>query len=176
MPPLGPFNGKSFGTTISPWIIMADALRPFLLPVPQRQKATADHFSKQGDLAHYGVNLTATINASESSTTVCRSRLDWIYWTMNDMVAHQTSNGCTIVPGDLLATGTVSGTEKGSHACLLEITRGGKESLTLSDGSQRTYLHDGDTVILGGWAGELGSDNCVGFGSCFGTLRPALLP
>lgn len=90
------------------------------------------------------------------------------------MIAHQTINGCPLTPGDFLATGTISESQKGTHGCLLEATKGGKEVVTLSDGSSRTYLVDGDAVRLSGWAGELGSDECVGFGECFGVLEAAL--
>lgn len=89
------------------------------------------------------------------------------------MVAHQTSNGCPLTPGDLLATGTISGEEDGSLGCLLEATRGGKREVELEGDERRTYLLDGDAVRFEGWAGELGSENCVGFGECVGILRGA---
>ena len=155
---------------------MADALEPFLLPVPPRQQSVADHFTKDGDRAHYDVTLTVDIDAAGSATRACTSRLDSIYWTMKDMIAHQTCNGCAVRSGDLLATGTVSGTKNGTYGCLLEITRGAKEKFVLKDGvGERTYLEDGDRVIMKGWAGELGKEDCVGFGECSGVLRPALL-
>lgn len=179
MPPLGPFLGKSFGTTISPWIILADALEPFLTPVPSRQKPVANHFMPEGAKAHYAVTLAADVGVDGEMTRACTSQLDSIYWTVADTLAHQTSNGCAVRPGDLLATGTVSGEEKGQHGCLLEITRGGKEAFMLKegasgkDGKERMYLEDGDTVVLRGWAGEVGSEGCVGFGECRGTLIAA---
>jgi fumarylacetoacetase len=174
MTPLGPFNGKSFATTISPWIIMADALEPHLLPVPARQQSAAEHFTKEGDKAHYNVTMAVDIGADGKTTRACTSRLDSIYWTVKDMIAHQTCNGCAVRPGDLLATGTVSGSKKGSHGCLLEITKGGKEPFELSGGGKRTYLEDGDRVVFTGWAGDLGQEDCVGFGECAGTLKPAI--
>ena len=183
MPPLGPFLGKSLGTTISPWVVLADALEPFLKPVPERQKAVSKHLTQTGDLAHYAVTLTVDISAAASDKynsaagaemmRACTSQLESLYWTIPDMIAHQTSNGCPIRSGDLLATGTVSGKEKGEHGCLLEITRGGKEAFVLEDGAERKYLEDGDTVLFSGWAGEIGSEACVGFGECRGTLGPA---
>ena len=89
------------------------------------------------------------------------------------MIAHQTINGCKLNDGDILATGTISGSEKGTNGCLFEIT-GGKRPLEIAEGKQRLYLEDGDGVRLTGWAGELGSDACVGFGECFGVLEPAI--
>ncbi|KPI35043.1 Fumarylacetoacetase [Cyphellophora attinorum] len=196
MPPLGPFLGKSFATTISPWIILADALEPFLVPVPTRQIPVADHFTPSGEKGHYAVTLAVDVgaappqgnggsegtsqdNRNSSLTRACTSQLDSIYWTIADMLAHQTSNGCAIRTGDLLATGTVSGSERGSFGCLLEITKGGKEPFVLGEGkiggekAERMYLEDGDTVVMSGWAGDIGSDSCVGFGECRGTLRAA---
>lgn len=174
MTPLGPFNGKSFGTTISPWVVMADALEPFLLPVPPRQQPVADHFTKDGDRAHYDITLTVDLKAAGTESRACMSRLNSIYWTMKDMIAHQTCNGCAVRPGDILATGTVSGTKSGSYGCLLEITKGSKEKFMLENGEERTYLEDGDRVIIKGWAGDLGKEDCVGFGECSATLKPAL--
>jgi fumarylacetoacetase len=193
MPPLGPFLGKSFATTISPWIVLADALEPCLVPVPTRQVPVADHFTPSGEKGHYAVTLAVDVgtahqdNGSEDAsqdgnstlTRACTSQLDSIYWTIADMLAHQTSNGCAIRAGDLLATGTVSGSERGSFGCLLEITKGGKEPFVLGEGkiggekAERMYLEDGDTVVMSGWAGDIGSDSCVGFGECRGTLRAA---
>jgi fumarylacetoacetase len=173
MTPLGPFNGKSFATTISPWIVLADALSPFLVPVAPRRVPSAPHFTAEGDKAHYAVTLTADIAAKAQSKTACQSQMDWIYWTVRDMIAHQTCNGCAVRAGDLLATGTISGEARGTNGCLLEITRGGKDEFEMADGTKRVYLQDGDEVALRGWAGELGSEGCVGFGECVGTLRGA---
>jgi len=91
------------------------------------------------------------------------------------MIAHQTINGCAIRSGDLLATGTVSGSEEGTLGCLLEMTKGGKAPIKLKSGRQRTYLEDGDAIRLTGWAGELGSETCVGFGENVGQLQSAIV-
>jgi fumarylacetoacetase len=176
MNPLGPFNGKSTATTISPWIVTVDALEPFRAPVQDREIPEAPYLQSSDKQSHYAVNLRVDlIEPSNSESTLCSSRLEWMYWTFKDMIAHQTINGCAIRTGDLLATGTVSGREEGTLGCLLEATRGGKQSVRLLSGEQRRYLEDGDSVRLTGWAGELGSDACVGFGESFGRLEPALV-
>jgi fumarylacetoacetase len=175
MHPLGPFNGKSAATTISPWIVTADALEPFRVAEQERDIPEVPYLKSTDKNNHYSVNLEVNLTESDgSATTLCRSQLAWMYWTFKHMIAHQTINGCAIRSGDLLATGTVSGREDGTLGCLLEATRGGKQTVKLTSGKERRYLEDGDAVRLTGWAGELGADNCVGFGDCSGTLEPAL--
>lgn len=180
MAPLGPFNGKSFGTTISPWIVTVDALEPFKLPLGPREPAIADYLTGPGDKAQYAMTLQAELIPSGEPTTtstttkVCTSQLECLYWTFKDMVAHHTINGCGLQAGDLLATGTVSGDAVGAHGCLLEITKGSKQALKLAGGGERRYLQDGDAVRITGWAGELGGDDCVGFGDCVGVVAPSL--
>jgi fumarylacetoacetase len=176
MQPLGPFNGKSAATTISPWIVTVDALEPFLVASQEREVPEAAYLKTDDKLAQYAVNLNVDlIEPSGSSTTTCKSKLEWMYWTFKDMIAHQTINGCAIRSGDLLATGTVSGREPGTLGCLLEETRGGKQTVKLSSGAERRYLEDGDAIRMTGWAGELGSDSCVGFGESYGRIEPALI-
>ena len=172
MSPLGPFNGKSFGTTMSPWIITLEALRPFeAVPANPHQRA-ATYLQDAKRSSTYAIQLQADIVTPNHTETICKSRTEWLYWTFRDMVAQQTINGCPLRSGDLLATGTVSGPEEGSQGCLMEITNGGRKEWSLSDGSSRTYLQDGDGVRLTGWAGELGSPTCVGFGEAYGVVMP----
>ena len=175
MNPLGPFNGKSFGTTISPWVIPLDALQPFECAAPQPEVPRPTYLQDPKAAAHYAVHLQVDLypNKQQEAVTVCRSRLEWLYYTFRDLVAHQTVNGCPLRTGDLLATGTVSGSEEGTLGCLLEITKGGKQPLQLPDESSRNYLQDGDGVRLTAWAGELGSEQCVGFGEAYGQLQAA---
>lgn len=170
MDPLGPFNGKSFGTTVSPWVVTLDALEPFEVAGVTREIPNCSYLDDKKNKNTYAVNLEVNILASGPSTRVCSSKLEGLYWTFRDMVAHQTINGCPIRTGDILATGTVSGPAAGSHGCLLEITRGGKQAVRLVGGEYRTFLENQDAVQLTGWAGEVGSHNCVGFGECYGTL------
>lgn len=175
MPPLGPFNGKSFGTTISPWIVTLEALDSFRLPVSGREPRAADYLTSEGDQAHYSMTLQVEmVDGLGDAAKIGTSRLEWLYWTFRDMVAHYTVNGCALRPGDLLATGTVSGSQADSHGCLMEITRGGKQTVSVGSFGERTYLEDGDTIRLSGWAGEPGSESCVGFGDCVGSILPAI--
>lgn len=174
MNPLGPFNGKSFGTTISPWIVLIDALIPFECAAPPKDNAPANYLNDTKKDSTYAINLQVKLDTSSTSTVACTSHFQSLYWTLRDMIAHQTIGGCPLTSGDFLATGTISESQKGTHGCLLEATKGGKEMLELSHGSTRTYLMDGDKVALSGWAGEVGSEECVGFGECAGVLEPAL--
>ena len=166
MNPLGPFNGKSLGTSISPWIVTADALEAYRVEGTKKDSAVAPYLQSNRKASHYSVRLGVDIEAEGASTTICQSQLDWLYWSVEDMIAHQTINGCPLNAGDILATGTVSGSQKGSHGCLLEITKGGKEPIDLKKGGQRTYLQDGDAVRLTG----VTPDGIVGFGFCYGQL------
>ncbi|KAF2230156.1 fumarylacetoacetase [Viridothelium virens] len=176
MPPLGPMNSKSFCTSVSPWVINPEALAPFRSTgnVPAREEppnGVMTHFSGPGREG-YSVDLTASVVSpkdKDSKTILCRSNLSTMYWTFEDLIAHQTCNGAFLRTGDILATGTVTGKEKKtSHGCLLELTAGGKQSYGLNNGETRTYLEDGDSVILDGISGE-----GVGFGDCTGTVLPA---
>ena len=171
MNPLGPFNGKSFGTTVSPWVVTTDALETFRTKPPPRQKAVTSYLDDPVESSSYLMQLRAEIVHNSTSTTVCESQLEWLYWNFRHLVAHQTINGCAIQSGDILATGTVSGPEPGTFGCLLEATKGGKQAVKMSDGSERRALMDGDGVRLSGWSGKLGSDECVGFGECFGIIK-----
>jgi fumarylacetoacetase len=173
MAPLGPFNGKSFCTSISPWIVTVEALKPFEVPLPKNEHPVAAYLSKQ----QYSYHMTLTadlIDIKQQTANLCTSKLDDLYWTFEDMIAHHTINGCALRTGDLLATGTVSGESEGTFGCLMEITVNGKKPITVKGIGERKYLEDGDAVRLSGWAGELGSDQCVGFGECFGVIEPAL--
>lgn len=176
MPPLGPMNSKSFCTSISPWVITPEALAPFRSTdgVPPREvppNAVMTHLSGPGRQA-YSIDLTASVTSPKdknSKAIVCRSNVKNMYWTFEDLIAHQTCNGAFVRTGDILACGTVTGKEKKtSHGCLLELTVGGKESFGLNNGEKRTYLEDGDSVTLEGICGE-----GVGFGDCTGTVLPA---
>jgi fumarylacetoacetase len=176
MSPLGPFNGKSFGTTISPWVVTPDALEPFKETIAPHEKAVAAYLTTENGRKNYSMALQVEITNSDGKSAVCgSSRLESIYWTFSDMIAHQTINGCPLSAGDVLATGTISGETPSSHGCLMEITRGGRETLKIDGFGERRYLEDGDTVRLRGWAGDLGGDSGVGFGECQGLLKGAVV-
>lgn len=167
MTPLGPINGKNFGTSISPWVITLDALEAFRVEGPKHELPLAPYLS--GPTESYSIDLKVEIIHQGTTTVTCRSNLGKsLYWNFKQMLAHQTIGGCSLATGDLLASGTVSDDSDSARGCLLESTWGGKKPMVLRDGSSRTYLEDGDMVRL---TGLLGAG--VGFGECIGVLKPA---
>ncbi|KAI8625327.1 fumarylacetoacetase [Xylariaceae sp. FL1651] len=168
MMPLGPMNGKSFGTSISPWVVTLEALEPFEAPLPHRDEPVTAFLQEVKEKPNYNITLEAEIISDGKATKICKANVSWMYWTFRDLVAQQTVNGCNVNTGDVLATGTVSGKGDDEHGCLLESTKGGKVVFTLSDGQKRTYLQDGDTLRMTGYAGS-----GVGFGDCTGLITPA---
>jgi fumarylacetoacetase len=171
--PLGPFLAKNFATSVSPWVVTAEALAPFWTDAPAHDVPTLPYLREPGPGA-----LDATVEvwlrtaAMAAPVRVSRAAFRDMYWTPGQMVAHHTSNGCPIRPGDLIASGTVSGPEKGNRGCLLELTARGSEPVALPSGETRTFLDDGDEVILTGWCERAGFAR-IGFGSCRGTVRAA---
>ncbi|KAJ5536084.1 hypothetical protein N7513_009270 [Penicillium frequentans] len=170
MVPLGPLNGKAFGTSISPWVITLDALSPFKTSGPKPEVALASHLE---DIAEsgYAIDMKVELLVGDQVTTVSESKVQDLHWSGRQMCAHLASIGADLQTGDILGTGTVSGPDEGSLGCLLEITKAGKEPVTLSDGAQRHFLQDWDVVRMTAVAG--GSTSGVGFGECVGQLRPA---
>ena len=181
--PLGPFLAKNFATTVSPWIVTLDALAPFRAPEFPRAAddprplphLASDANSRTGafDITLEVLLSTAHMRASGSAPArVSIGSFTSMYWTLAQLVAHHTSNGCNLVAGDLLASGTVSGSTKESRGCLLERTWRGSEPLALPGGETRRFLEDGDEVILRGWCERKGARR-VGFGECRGTITPS---
>lgn len=170
MNPLGPFNGKNFMTSISPWIITLEALKPFQVPAPERMQPVADFMDDPASV-NYDIQLVGQITRNGSQTTTCQVGFETMYWTFRHMLAHHTVGGCALRTGDLIASGTVSGAEKHQHGCLLELTQNGKVASSLSDGSELRYLEDGDEVLYTAVVGD-GSAG-VGFGECVGVVAPA---
>ncbi|KAL3709493.1 hypothetical protein TMatcc_003283 [Talaromyces marneffei ATCC 18224] len=179
--PLGPFNSKNFATTISPWVVLIDALEPFraqglepgnrdsILPYLREQRAdNAFDIKLEFDIRHNGLSKDeAPIHVSETNTTN-------LLYSFAQMLTHHTITGCNLRTGDLLGSGTISGKEPGSQGSLLEQTNGGKEPLTLADGkTKRVFLEDGDEVILKAVAGNV-DGAYVGFGECVGRIEPAV--
>ena len=178
--PLGPFLSKSFATTVSPWIVTLDALEPFRVPRVARAEgdpAPLPYLDFDGDRA---IDLTLEVSIASQRMRdeniepfrVSRGSFRDMYWSIAQLVAHHTSNGCNLRPGDLLASGTVSGPEKDSRGCLLERTWRGTEPLELPTGEQRTFLCDGDEVIMRGWCEREGVAR-IGFGECRGVVLGA---
>lgn len=166
--PLGPFLGKSFATTISPWVVPLEALRAHLVAPPEQVDPLPDpylHAERQWAL---DLHLEADLNG----TTITRTELRGMYWTFAQQLAHITGNGATIRPGDLYGSGTVSGSEPGSYGSLTELTWGGRDPLEMADGSTRTFLLDGDTVAIRGWCENDDGEPRIGFGSATGTIQP----
>jgi fumarylacetoacetase len=176
---LGPHLGKSFLTTISPWIVTMEALAPFRVAARGRAADEPDvpaYLLDQDDRRLGGINveLTADLaNADGSSKQIVRSNLAELFWTLAQMAAHQASNGAPLEAGDLIATGTVSGADEEARGCLAEITFRGGETIVLPDGSQRKQLEDGDTLAIRGRAVAEGYVP-IGFGECSGTIQPAV--
>ena len=180
--PLGPFLAKSFATTLSPWIVTLDALAPFRAPAtarPDGDPAPLLYLDDEADRARGGFAIELEVllasqrmrDAGVPAWRVSAGSFTTMYWTLAQLVAHHTSNGCNLQPGDLLASGTVSGPTKESRGCLLERTWRGTEPLTLPTGESRRFLEDGDEVILRAWCGRDGWRG-IGFGECRGIVSP----
>lgn len=175
---LGPHLGKSFLTTISPWIVTMEALAPFRVAARGRGADEPDvpaHLLDPVDRRQGGIDIELTAelaNAAGSGEQIVRTNLKELFWTLAQMIAHQASNGAPLERGDLVATGTVSGAAEEARACLAEITMRGNSLIELPDGSQRAMLEDGDTLTLRGRAKADGFVS-IGFGACSGTIHPA---
>ena len=160
--PLGPFLGKSFASSISPWIVTLDALEEFKVEGPQQTPDVLPYLQYDG-LRNYDINLEVSIQPEDSiESIVCKSNFKYMYWNMVQQLAHHTINGCNINIGDIMASGTISGKDKGSYGSMLELSWGGKNPVTLDDGESRVFINDNDTVIMRGYCERNGKR--VGFG------------
>jgi fumarylacetoacetase len=170
--PLGPFLGKNFATSISPWMVSLEALEPFRCAGPAQQPTPLPYL-RQGGKTTFDVQLEVSLRSEKmtSPQVVCRSNFRHLYWSLAQQVAHHTVNGCNLQPGDLLASGTVSGPAEDSRGCLLELTWRGTRPLTLTSGETRRFLEDGDRVTMTAWC--QGDGYRVGFGSVTGVVKPA---
>lgn len=170
--PLGPFLGKNFGSTISPWIVTMDALEPFRVKGPEQHPHVLPYLSVEGN-KNFDIRLEVLIQPNGSdATTVCRSNFKYMYWNVNQQLAHHTVNGCNIQVGDVYASGTISGPSPGSYGSMLELSWNGQKPLTMPDGTERKFIEDGDTVIMKGLAEKDGVR--IGFGECKGKILPAV--
>lgn len=171
--PLGPFLGKNFCSSVSPWVISMEALQPFRIPMPEIQEPAVLPYLQQKSRWTYDIHLEAElITSAGEEKVITQTNQKYLYWSMNQQLAHHTVNGCPMRTGDLLASGTISGPDPGSLGCLLEITKRGQNPVHIPDGSQRTFMEDGDQMILRGYAEKDGIR--VGFGEVSGRLLPAL--
>ena len=169
--PLGPFQAKAFGTSISPWIVTSAALEPFRTSTPKRAYPLLPYLEEPGPML-YDIALSITMApAGGRPTTIVRTNYAELYYSAAQQLAHHASSGCAMRAGDLLGSGTVSGAEADARGSLLELTWNGEEPLTLEGGETRAFIEDGDTLTLHGHA--QGAGYRVGFGTCAGTILPA---
>jgi fumarylacetoacetase len=182
--PLGPFLAKSFQTSVSPWVVSPEALRPFRIPQPPRpagDPAPLPHLLAAYDQQHGGLDIALEVfiqtalmrNRGLAPHRLVASNTNHLYWTVAQMVAHHTSNGCNLRPGDLFGSGTVSAPEEAGWGSLQELTRVGRQSLDLPSGESRTFLEDGDEIVLRARANRPGYVS-IGFGECRGVVQAAL--
>ncbi|HKB04341.1 MAG TPA: fumarylacetoacetase [Gemmataceae bacterium] len=174
--PLGPFLAKNFATSISPWVVTTEALEPFRTEPKPHDVPPLPYLQEPGPGA-FEITVEAWLRTRSMTEPVrlSRSAFKDMYWTLVQMVAHHTSNGCPIRPGDLIGSGTISGPERDNRGCLLELTWKGTEPVRLPNGEQRTYLEDGDELILTGFCERPGFVR-IGLGKCRGTIKPAPEP
>ena len=181
--PLGPFLAKSFATTVSPWVVTLEALEPHRVPAfrrPPGDPGPLPYLDAESDRISGGVDLTVEVylqtqrmrNAQQPPHRLSRGSMADLYWTVGQMLAHHTSNGCNLRPGDLFGSGTISGPTKDSRGCLLELTTRGSEPIELPTGETRKFLEDGDEVIMRGYCGRQGAAR-IGFGECRGVIVSA---
>ncbi len=169
--PLGPFLAKNFATSISPWVVTLEALEPFRVAGPVQEPAVLPYLEYAGD-QNLDIHLSVVLEtATGVSTEICRSNFKYMYWNMAQQLAHHTSNGCNVRVGDLMGSGTISGPTPDSYGSMLELAWSGTQPITLADGSQRSFIEDGDTVVMRGFGEKDGVR--VGFGEMRGQILPA---
>ncbi len=179
MAPLGPFSGKNFCTSVSPWVVTMEALAPFRLPFtrPADEPQPLPYLDSESNRVAgvLDISLSASIQSAgqravgQAPTCVARTSFKHQYWTFAQMVAQHTLGGCNLQPGDLLGSGTISGPTPGEEGAIIELTKGGREPVKLGNGEERAFLHDGDVVTLQGWCERAGAAR-IGFGQCSGEV------
>jgi fumarylacetoacetase len=170
--PLGPFQAKAFGTSISPWIVTREALEPFRVHGPAQEPAPLPYL-KQTLANNYDLQLDVGLSTAEMNEAmrICRTNFKYMYWSSVQQLVHHASSGCAMNVGDVLGSGTISGPDKDSRGSLLEISWNGTEPIELPGGAKRTFLEDGDSLVMRGWC--QGDGYRVGFGEVEGTILPA---
>ena len=182
--PLGPFLSKNFASTISPWIVTLEALAPFRQPFvrdaadPQPLPYLSSEANHRAGVINIDLDVllhTARMReAGQAPEIISRSNFaEAAYWTVAQLVAHHTAGGCSLSAGDLFGSGTLSGPRPDQAGSLLELTAGGKQAIMLANGEQRTFLQDGDSIVLRGACQRAGYRR-IGFGECAGTVLPAI--
>jgi fumarylacetoacetase len=180
--PLGPFLSKNFASTLSPWVVTLEALAPYRVPFarPEGDPQPLPYLDSPANRSEGAFDIQLQVDlqtprmrkAGQGGASICRTSYRHAYWTVAQMVAHHTINGCNLQPGDLFGSGTLSGPTLDQAGALIELTQGGRNPLQLPDGETRTWLEDGDTVVLRGWCEKPGAAR-IGFGECAGTVLPA---
>lgn len=170
--PLGPFLAKNFASSISPWIVTLDALESFRVEGPVQEPKVFDYLQYEGD-KHIDINLEVAIQPENTKEkVVSNSNYKYMYWNMNQQLAHHTVNGCNIKAGDMMASGTISGNDESAYGSMLEISWKGSKSVAMTDGSERKFILDNDTVIMRGFAQKNGVR--VGFGEVKTKVLPTV--
>jgi fumarylacetoacetase len=170
--PLGPFQGKAFATSISPWVVTSEALRPFQLHGAEQDPSPLPYL-RQTQPNNYDLELEVGLRAASMNkpSRICRTNFKYMYWSSVQQLMHHASSGCAMNVGDLLGSGTISGPEKSQRGSLLEISWNGSEPVEIAGGVTRTFLEDGDSLVMRGWC--QGDDYRIGFGEVEGTILPA---
>jgi fumarylacetoacetase len=170
--PLGPFLAKNFASTISPWIVTMDALKPFRTKGPEQNPEPLPYLKQKGEKA-VDIHLEVAIQPENADETiVSRSNFKYMYWSMAQQLAHHTINGCRVNSGDMMGSGTISGPTEDSFGSMLELSWGGQKPLPMNDGSERKFIQDNDTVIIRGYCQN--DKVRIGFGECASKLLPAI--
>jgi len=170
--PLGPFNGKNFGTTVSPWIVTLEALAPFRAEHPKQEPEPLPYLKDNKNNSTYDIHLEVWLKNSklEHPVKIATSNFKYLYWTMKQQLTHHAFGGCNMRPGDLLGSGTISGPGD-MFGSLMEITWNGQKQLDLPNGEKKSFLDDGDTITLKGCCH--GDGYKIGFGECSGEIIPS---
>jgi fumarylacetoacetase len=179
--PLGPFNAKNFASSISPWIVTMDALAPFRTPGPKREAGDPEVLDYLKPVTDDVLDVQCTVHLSSAAMRaqgvdalqLSRGTLADLTWTFSQMLAHHTSTGCPMRPGDLLGSGTISGPQKGARGSMLELSWRGTEPIELPDGTERKFILDGDELTITAWCQAPGAIR-IGLGSCSGIIQPAV--
>ena len=168
--PLGPFLGKNFGSSVSPWVVPLEALKPFRVKGPKQTPTPLDYL-RQPKVGNLDIDLEVAIQPEGGAETViCRSNTKYLYWSMAQQLAHHTVNGCNVRVGDIMASGTISGPNPDSYGSMLEMSRGGQQPIPLHNGLTRTFLKPNDRVTMRASASR--GAHRVGFGAVTGKIVP----
>ena len=172
--PLGPFNAKSFASQVSPWIVTMDALAPFSTACPTQEPKPLAYLNEKDKESSFDINLSVELlpDNAETATVVCETNFKYMYWSMAQQLTHHTITGCQVEVGDMMGSGTISGPTPDSYGSMLEIAWNATKPVTLDGGATRSFIEDGDTVIMKGYSEKDGVR--IGFGEVRGKILPAL--